>query len=100
MITIKLNGKEYPYIETMGALVAFKAEEGIEISDVKLTDSTHQVKYMYLVLRGACRHLGQEEFPLTFDEFCTALTGDEFLRVRLALAKEVKKRLAENEKNG
>ena len=79
-VEIEINGKKYPYLETMGAMMSFHQETGLD-APVDLED---QVKYMYHVVKSACRRY-EEEFSLSFQEFADGLTGDEFLRIMAEL---------------
>lgn len=75
-VEIEINGTKYPYRETMGAMLAFKEDTGLD-SPSTLEDS---LKYMYYVVRSAARREGKE-FALSFEEFADGLDGDEYLRV-------------------
>lgn len=93
-IEIEINDRKYPYLETMGAMMSFKQETGLD-APVDLED---QVKYMYHVVKSACRRKG-EEFTLSFQEFADGLTGDEFLRVTAELAEQSGQTGKDDEKN-
>lgn len=80
-IEIEINGEKYPYIETMGAMMGFKQETGLD-APVDMEDT---VKYMYHVVKAVCRR-EKRPFDLSFEEFADGLDGDEFLRVTAALA--------------
>ncbi len=73
---IDINGKKYPYRETMGAMVAFKQETGLDTP----ANTEDTLKYMYHVVKAMCRRTGQE-CDLTFQQFIDGLDGDEFLRI-------------------
>lgn len=75
-IDIEINGKKYPYRETMGAMVAFKQETGLEAP----VDTESTLIYMYNVVKAICRRNGQD-FDLSFQQFIDGLDGDEYLRV-------------------
>lgn len=81
-IEINLNGEKYPYRETMGAMLSFKSETGLD-APASTEDS---VKYMYHVVKSNCRREGKK-FEMSFQEFADALDGEEFLRVTTELAK-------------
>lgn len=80
-LEIEVNGKRYPYRETMGAMLSFKEETGLDAP----VDTEDSVKYMYHVVKSNCRRSG-EEFKLSFQEFADALDGEEFIRITAALA--------------
>lgn len=80
-IEIEINGEKYPYIETMGAMMGFKQETGLD-APVDMEDT---VKYMYYVVKAVCRR-EKRPFDLSFEEFADGLDGEEFLRVTAALA--------------
>lgn len=84
-LEIEVNGKKYPYRETMGAMLSFKEETGLDAP----VDTADSVKYMYHVVKSNCRRNG-EEFKLSFQEFADALEGEEFIRITAALAERAK----------
>lgn len=79
--TIIVAGKEYPYVETMGALLDFQDETG-KLEPAGLAEN---LKYIYCVVRSVCRRNGQE-FTLTFQEFVDALDPAEFDRLIKAIS--------------
>lgn len=81
LIEIEINGEKYPYIETMGAMMGFKQETGLD-APVDMEDT---VKYMYHVVKAVCRR-EKRPFDLSFEEFADGLDGEEYLRVTAALA--------------
>lgn len=84
-LEIEVGGKKYPYRETMGAMLSFKEETGLDAP----VDTEDSVRYMYHVVRSNCRRNG-EEFKLSFQEFADALDGEEFIRITSALAERTK----------
>lgn len=79
-LTITVNGQEYPYIETMGALLGFKNETGLDIP----ADLEDNLKYMYHVVKAVCRR-EKREFDMSFGEFADGLDAEEFNRVLQAI---------------
>lgn len=79
--TITVAGVEYPYIETMGALLDFQEETG-KLEPAGLAEN---LKYIYCVVRSACRRLGRE-FDMTFQEFADSLDPVEFDRLITAIS--------------
>ena len=75
-LEIEINGKKYPYKETMGAMMDFKQETGLDSP----VDTETTLKYMYHVVKAMCRRSGQE-CDLTYQQFLDGLDGDEFLRI-------------------
>lgn len=73
--TIVIDGQEYTYRETMGAMVDFKNETGLDAPE----DVEDILKYMYHVVKSNCRR-EHREFNMSFREFADGLDGDEFQR--------------------
>lgn len=92
-IEIEINGEQYPYVETMGAMVGFKQETGLD-APVDLEDT---LKYMYHVVKAACRRKSIP-FELSFQEFADGLDAEEFNRVTTAIAGEAPAK-GDSEKN-
>lgn len=84
-IEIEINGKKYPYIETMGAMLGFKQETGKDMPE----GLEETLKYMYHVVKSVCRR-ENKTFDLSFDDFADGLDADEFNRVFLGLAESAK----------
>lgn len=84
-LEIEVDGKRYPYRETMGAMLSFKEDTGLDAP----VDTADSVKYMYHVVKSNCRREGIE-FGLSFQEFADALDGEEFIRITSALAEKAK----------
>lgn len=60
-LEIEVNGKRYPYRETMGAMLSFKEETGLDAP----VDTEDSVKYMYHVVKSNCRRNGEEFIRIT-----------------------------------
>lgn len=73
--TIVIDGQEYTYRETMGAMLAFKAETGLDAPE----DLEDIVKYMYHVVKSNCRR-ERKEFNLSYQEFVDGMDAAEFQR--------------------
>lgn len=81
IIEIEINGVKYPYLETCGSLLDFKQETGLD-SPVDLEDN---IKYIYFVVRSACRRSGKT-FEMSFQEFADSLDLEEFTRLMQEIA--------------
>lgn len=68
MNTIKVAGESYPAYATMGAIVRFKEQTGIEISDIG-NDMTLSLRFIFCCIQSACNR-EKISFELTFMDFC------------------------------
>lgn len=68
MKAIELNGKEYPFRITMGAMLRFKRECGKDVSELEQTDIEGLLKFMWCCVKSACS-ADEVEFGLTFEQF-------------------------------
>lgn len=80
MVRIRIYDKDYPYIPTMGALIAFKEETGLEAHEVPQADVVLNVKFAYQVVKFACLHCREAPLELSFEEFCNGLSVDEYYK--------------------
>ena len=98
-LKITIRGEKYPYQETMGAIMAFKKETGMEPSQISPDDTETNLKYMYHVVKYSCKVEGVE-FKMSYEEFCNRLHALEYTEIMLAIADQVKEHTAnvENEK--
>lgn len=80
MIRIKIYDREYPYLPTMGALLAFKQETGMEAHEVPTTDIALNVKFAYFVVKYACLHFRENVLELSFEEFCNGLSVESYYK--------------------
>jgi len=87
-IKITIGGTEYPYQETMGAMLAFKRETGLDITQVAPEDTENNLKYMYQVVKHTCKVTGRE-FKMTFEEFVDNFHSLEYSRLLLDIADQV-----------
>ena len=58
MRNIKLNGKEYPCMMTMGALLRFKEMTGVNPSELDVNDVDLLIKLIYCCVKSACKREG------------------------------------------
>jgi hypothetical protein len=71
-IKIKVNGRELPAYETLGAAVRFKDETGRDLSKIDVTSISDIAVLIWARVAGAC---GREriDFDMTFREFADAI---------------------------
>ncbi len=91
--SIEVAGKKYPYRETMGAMLSFNEETGLE-APVTMKD---QLKYMYHVLKSQGRRSDGVPFDLSFEEFTDGLNADDYLNLIADMEAAVTE---DEEKNG
>ena len=89
-MTILIGNDEYPYVETMGAMLSFKEAFGIEASAIEADNIEQNLQYMYHVVKSACKRQGTP-FEMTFTEFCDNLEGLEYTRVRAEMARRLER---------
>lgn len=65
---IKIQGKEYPCRQTMGALLRYKRETGQDISKLEGSDVSGMVVFLWCCVVSACKADGVE-FNLSLEEF-------------------------------
>lgn len=91
---IEVAGKTYPYRETMGAMLAFTEETGL---DAPVTTQDN-LKYMYHVLKSQARRHDGVPFDMSFEEFVDGLYADDYLRLTADQANDAED--GDDEKNG
>lgn len=74
-ITIKVNGKEYPCRQTMGAMLRFKRETG---HDITATDggAGDMCIFMWCCVSSSCNADGVA-FDMSLEDFADAIGTDE-----------------------
>lgn len=72
MLTITINGRDFPCRITMGAIVRFKRLMGYDIAAVGDMDLTDQIAFFYCCVASSCA-VDKIEFDLTLEEFADAL---------------------------
>lgn len=89
----KLNiaGKEYPCRVTMGAMVRFKNEAGKDVSELKQTDISELVLFIFCCVKSAC-HADQVDFEMDFEMFADSLEPDSVNSFYEDMAASQKKR--------
>lgn len=77
MKKVIINGAEYPFRTTMGAMLRFKREHGIDLGELEQTDVEGLLKFMWCCIKSACS-ADSVEFSLSFDEFADCITPEVF----------------------
>ena len=72
---LAIAGKEYPCRVTMGAMVRFKNEAGKDVSELKQTDLSELVLFIYCCVKSAC-NADKETFDMDFETFADSLEPD------------------------
>lgn len=72
---LKIVGKEYPCRVTMGAMVRFKNEAGKDVSELKQTDISELVMFIFCCVKSAC-NADKVEFDMDFETFADSLEPD------------------------
>lgn len=70
-----IAGKQYPCRVTMGAMVRFKHEAGKDVSELKQTDISELVLFIYCCVKSAC-NADKEAFDMDFETFADSLEPD------------------------
>ena len=72
---VVIKGKEYPIRATMWALLQFKRDKGVNVSDLKADDLDGMLYYTWLCVKGACKQ-ADIVFDLTFEDYVLYVEGD------------------------
>lgn len=74
-IEIKIDGKEYPCRQTMGAMLRFKQETGKEVTEIggNLSDIC---AYLFCCVASACRK-DNVPFDMSLMDFADSITPDD-----------------------
>lgn len=72
MRRITINGQDYPFRMTMGALLRFKRETGKDVSEVKTSDVADLVVLLWCCVASSCKADGVP-FTYTLEDFADAL---------------------------
>lgn len=76
MRQLTIRGKQYPFRTTMGALLAYKRERGVELSQIDPADIEANLYFVYLCFLSTCRADGTQ-IEITFEEFCDYVDIDQ-----------------------
>lgn len=82
--TITVNGQEYPFELTMGAMLQYKRETGHEATQIDFQDMESVLVYLWCCVCSACRRDGVA-FSLTSEAFADNLTQAELVACLNAL---------------
>lgn len=74
-IKIKIDGKEYPCRQTMGAMLRFKQETGKEVTEIggNLSDIC---TYLFCCVASACKK-DNVSFDMSLMDFADSITPDD-----------------------
>ena len=97
-IKITIGGVEYPYQETCGALLAFKRETGLDITQVAPDDTENNMRYMHQVVKHTCKLTGQE-FNMSFEEFVDKFHSLEYSQLLIDIQEQVAEFKETNDKS-
>lgn len=87
-IKIKVNGRELPAYETLGAAVRFKDETGRDLSKIDITSISDIAVLIWARVAGACSR-ERIEFDMTFREFADAVDMTSLSEWTQAIQQEV-----------
>ena len=88
VIEITVNGEAYPCYQTAGAMLRFKDLTGKEISEIRPTDISDLIRFMWCCVVSACAR-EKKTFPLSVMEFADALTPAQMQEWQNANSEEV-----------
>lgn len=72
-VKIEINGREYPCLPTMGAMLRFKRETGREVTDIKPDSLSDMAVYLWCCVKSACARDGVD-FPYEVLDFADRVT--------------------------
>ncbi len=72
---LRIAGKEYPCRVTMGAMVRFKNAAGKDVSELKQSDISELVLFIFCCVQSAC-HADHVDFDMDFETFADSLEPD------------------------
>ncbi len=75
-IEITINGVAYPCYQTAGAMLRFKDLTGKEVSEIRGTDISDLVKFLWCCVVSACSREGRQ-FPLSLMEFADGIDPEQ-----------------------
>lgn len=77
MNTIRIAGKDYPCMMTMGAMLRFKEQTGREVTEVKGESFTDALTLLWCCVASACKREGVP-FDLSLMEMADSITTEDF----------------------
>ena len=84
MNKLTIGGKEYPCRMTMGAMVEFKNETGMEVTDIEKGGMSAYVTFIWCCVRSACR-ADAIAFDLSIIEMADLMDLGDFARLQSEL---------------
>lgn len=75
MLIVEVGGREYPCRATMGSMLRFKRETGMEVTELDVRQPSLLATWLWCCVSSACRADGVE-FGLSLLDFCDLLTPD------------------------
>lgn len=72
---ITVNGREYPCKIRMGALLRFKRATGRDVSEMRSSDTTDLITFLWCCVASAC-NADKVPFDLSLDDFADGLDYD------------------------
>lgn len=85
-IEISVNGKTYPCMPTMGAMLRFKTLTGRDVTQME-QGVTDTLTYLYCCVQSACDR-EKKKFGLTLMEFADAVTDEDVNRWATTFAED------------
>lgn len=76
MVTVTINGKEYPCRPTMGAMLRFKKETGKEVTELANGSFSDLCVYLYCCVASACA-ADKVSFDMSVMDFADALSPED-----------------------
>lgn len=77
MNTIRIAGKDYPCMITMGAMMRFKEQTGREVTEVKVESFSNALTLLWCCVASACKRDGVP-FEMSLMEMADAITPEDF----------------------
>ena len=87
--TIKIDGKEYPCVRTMGATFDFKDVTGKDISRMDPEDVTENITFMWATIRSASKRAGIEFPYATPRDMANVITDVEVAEFSRLIAEQI-----------
>lgn len=89
MMTIKINGKEYPCRVTMGAMLRFKRETGRDVNQIGEGDVSDLVTFLWCCMASASKADGVE-FGMSLMDFADRIAPDTITEFCNSMGQEKK----------
>lgn len=76
MLTVNINGKEYPCRVTMGAMVRFKRKTGYDVSKLDPSDMDGLMTFIWCCVVSAC-NADSVEFSMDLEDFADNISPED-----------------------